>query len=528
MKGVSIGLLGVLLTAAGAGAAKQPVSKAAAPAPVQVPPVTTVFTAPRAYPVTAVVRTNHAGWSEARAYVTTPGEVRLKWHVNTGGEAILLGREAWDGSSVPREMGHWGRSTASEKKGEQTLSITAPTLLVLRVRAPQWPRSGIASLQADFERHTIAALRGSSEGPHRPIILAEGYDPFNTTDLNDGSDRDDPTFNALIASARGRFGLDPFLLDWGDGAAPLEQQAEDFAEIARQVKAWNGGRRETIAAGISMGAVTLRYALATANDGGVSLGVQKYISINGPHQGAWVQPKLLEYLLQRVREGAHRKGAESAESLALERAIDSPAARELLIGNKEHDRFYADLRARGTNGYDARIPRVAFSNGSLVNEGKELEDLVTGKPDVIYRIKARPMWLPFWVTMRRIREEFKYGAYPGELLPTSLRVPVKDHVRFLTVIRADYMAEWEHIPTFIPTHSALDFPETLTGGPQRYHYDHWRQSAFPQIYVAKDHNLAHDQTDVDWVDPRTGKRAPGGVAAVLYEASEPFTRKANR
>lgn len=517
MNGTHLGWLAMLAGAAGAGS-----SVGTPPASVRMPPVTLVFRATRAYPVTSIVRTNHAGWTEGRAYVTTPGEVRLAWHINKGGEAVLLGREAWDPGASLRELGHWGRGTDLPRKGEQTLSVATPTFLVLRVRAPKFPRSGIASLQADFERHTVAALRGASGAARRPVIVAEGYDPFNNADPNDSGLGEDPTFARLIRDARLRYGLDPWLLDWGDGGASLEQQAEDFAEIAQQIKGWNGNRRQTVAAGISMGAVTLRYALAAGNDGGSRLGVQKYISINGPQQGAWVQPKLLAYLLRRVREGSRNQSSPSAESLALERALDSPAARELLIGSSAHDAFYHSLRAMGAKGYDARVPRVAFSNGTLVNDSKELVDVIQGRPDVIYRVSARPMWLPFWITMHREREEFRYGAYPGELLPLSLRIPVQDHVRFLNIIRADYRARWEHVPTFIPTHSALDFPDTLTGGPRRYHYERWRESAFPRMYVSRGRNLAHDETNVEWIDPRTGRRAPGGEEAILYEAAEPF------
>jgi hypothetical protein len=96
---------------------------------------------------------------------------------------------------------------------------------------------------------------------------------------------------------------------------------------------------------------------------------------------------------------------------------------------------------------------------------------------------------------------------------------VRGHVRFLGVFRFDFRAGWESVPTYIPTHSALDFPEELVAGSElrRYRYSKWQSSAFERFYVARGRNLAHDETQVDWVDPRTGKPAPGGDNAVLYE-----------
>src|SRR5438046_719052 len=87
---------------------------------------------------------------------------------------------------------------------------------------------------------------------------------------------------------------------WAGGGAALEQQAEDAADIARQVKTWDDGRRGTVAIGISMGAISLRYALASAVGSGNDLGVRKYISINGPHRGAWISPDLTKFLLKHA------------------------------------------------------------------------------------------------------------------------------------------------------------------------------------------------------------------------------------
>ncbi|HEU4752097.1 MAG TPA: hypothetical protein VFU47_03235, partial [Armatimonadota bacterium] len=458
----------------------------------------------------------------AAAYANVPQEVRIFWHVNRGGQAVLTARDAWNPDAEWKELGSWD---GEPKRGEATFSIASPTLLRLRARAPRFPRSGIASLKLEYSRHTVAVLRGTPEATKRPVILAEGYDPFNVADLNDPAGQ--PAFARFITAGRARYRLDPWLLDWGDGGAPLEQQAEDFAEIARQVRAWNGDRAGTVAAGISMGAVSLRYALASAAGQGQALGVRKYISINGPHQGAWVNPELREYLLKRAR-GEIRDPVEDPVTFFIRRGLDSPAAQELLIGAEQHERFYAALHRLGRQGYDPRIPRVAFSNGTLVREGTDLAELVRGNASVVHRLSLRPLWLPLWLTLHKSRLDFRYGAYPGELVPLSLTQPIRTHKRFLGIFRVDLRARWEKIPTFIPTHSALDFPEELTGGPERFRYSRWRETEFQQIYIARNRNLPHDDTSADWIDPKTGKGAPDGQNAVLYEVRQAFPETAGR
>lgn len=485
------------------------------------PPPTDMRIGSRAYPTTTIVRTNHAGWSEVRGYANVPQEIKVHWHVDRGGEAILEARDAWSADAPWRKLGHWGLDTTKPEQGNVTIRLDAPTTLRARSRAAKFPRSGISAVRLDYERRTVAVLRGTPVSTRRPVILAEGYDPLNAYDLNDPDSEQDPVFARLITDGRRKYGLDTWLLDWGDGGSSLVQQAEDFAELARAVRSWAGNRDQTVAVGISMGAVSLQYALAEAAGRGERLGVRKYISINGPHQGAWVNPELLRFLLKRASKDRTEDPGSTSEAVVIRRGLASPAAQELLIGGPQHEAFYKRLHALGQGGYHPGIPRVAFSNGTLVREGTELADFVEGKSDTTHQVSMRPLWLPIWFTIHRTQREFRYGAYPGELLPSSMTMPVRDHVRLLGIFRFDFRANWVNIPTFIPTHSALDFPDDLVVGAEarRYRYSKWRKTAFPKVYVARGRNLAHDETRVDWIDPTTGKGVPAGENAVLYEIS---------
>ena len=71
---------------------------------------------------------------------------------------------AWDARAPWREVDRWGRESGKRGRGEADVPIDRPTLLWLRVRAPRFPRSGIASLRADYVRHTVAVERGAAGG----------------------------------------------------------------------------------------------------------------------------------------------------------------------------------------------------------------------------------------------------------------------------------------------------------------------------------------------------------------------------
>lgn len=213
-------LLGLGCAALSAGAGAQ-----AGHAPFELPPPSEVFVASRRYPLTTIASTNHSSWTESTANVNVPQTVRLVWRINRGGRAVLQARPAWNPDAAWKDLETFpGRNG---RKGERALELSSPTLLRLRVKAPGFPRSGIARLEVHYVRRTIAALRGRPNGSRRPAIVTEGYDPFNVNDLNQVGRGRAPDFARLISEGKERERVDPWLLDWGDGAAPLQQQAED-------------------------------------------------------------------------------------------------------------------------------------------------------------------------------------------------------------------------------------------------------------------------------------------------------------
>jgi hypothetical protein len=521
-------LLAFLLAALGAQALAQPADTTAPHHPAAaLPPAREVLAAPRAYPAVAVASTRHRGWAEGRGYANFPQTVKVRWHVDPGSEVELTRRPAWDAGSTWRLAARWRGRRGEPERGVVSLELDEPTLLRLRSRAGKFPRKGRATLRVEFRRHTVAVLHGNGGTRAPAVLMAEGYDPFNEQDWNDPENPPDPALPRLVTDAVGRERAAFWLLDWGDGGAALEQQAEDFTSIVRQLRSRAGGASGVVVVGVSMGAVSTRLALAQAADRREDLGVLKYLSLNGPHRGAWVSPRLVRYLLRRAGaapangEGEKGGSSDAGPEQLIRRGLDNPAARSLLIGAPGHDPFFAALRSHGRDGYDPSIPRVAFSNGSLVREGNDLAELVLGERQVIHRIRVRPLFLPVWLPLHRTYRRFRYDGYPGELLPASMMEPRREHLRFMGIFRFDIRADWTGTPTFIPTHSALDFPEELSGGPERFRYTRWRESAFPKVYVSAGRNRPHDETAVTWIDPRTGKGA-AGEDAVLHEIATAF------
>ena len=492
------------------------------PAAELLPPVTRVVRASHPYPSCTVASTNHRGWREVAGYVNTPQTVHLSWEVERGGEAILLTRDEWTANQPWREFRHWNGDR--KERGEIDFPCAQPIAVKLRVRAPAWPRSGIAEVRLQYARYTLAALHGPGGDGERSVVLAEGYDPSNAMDWNDPDWQRALGLDRLLRQAHQEDRLNTWIVDWGWGGAPLEQQAQDFTEIAKQIRSINGKRKCTVAVGVSMGAISLQYALAAAADHHEDLGVCKYVSINGPHRGVWVNPELIK-LVRRV--GSQRIGAALGSDAAQEgnekpgsskghQGTFDPAAEEMVMAGLRHDAFYASLHGMADGGYDPSIPRVAFTSGALETHPDDQNRAATAKGPELLKIRVRPLGLPLWVTVKSVHEQPDYGQYPGELLPDDMRPEMEDHLRMLSVFRMDYKIKWTTAPTMVPTFSALDFPPDVTATVNGLRYTRWDESRFPTIYVSKGGNRSHEELG-DWINPRNGRQLAAGGESVLQE-----------
>ena len=183
----------------------------------------------------------------------------------------------------------------------------------------------------------------------KPFIVVEGFDPTNKR----GAVHYYLAAYTFFTKAR-KAGADVLILDFADGGANLIENAAVVQRAIRYISGYKRGSTPIRVAGISMGGVIARYALATDH----SLDVSHYLSLDAPHQGAVADSSLLAWI--KKIEGMDG----TAEIVAL---LKTKAARQMLefnpyAGENERDSL---LKAVKDAGYpDAKNIGVAFSSGS--------------------------------------------------------------------------------------------------------------------------------------------------------------------
>jgi pimeloyl-ACP methyl ester carboxylesterase len=464
---------------------------------------TVIYSAAR-HPLRAGICVNQRGWKELTVYPNFAQSVDLEWRLDPGSDAEVSLRPAWD-AEAKWESAAQIHAGSRDERGSRTLDLTEPTAVRMRVRAGAWPRSGVARLKVSYQRATAAVLNGTRDARRRPLVVLEGIDLLDNVELNDPVWERSGKLPFLIREAR-RAGLDTWLLDWGSSGLPVESLAEELSDVLGQIRKRNFGRRETVVFGISMGAVVAREAMVTALERKRDLGVSKFVSLNGAHRGVWLNPKLAAFI-RKYGPGSDQPSA--LEDASLPTPLDRPSSRELLLGTSESAAYFARLTKRGRRGYDPTVEAVAFSNGTL---GSGEDGL--GSPDrilersgrLLMTTRVRPAWLPLHVPVERIRSVFRYDEYPGDqLLSDSFSSGLRLHFTIASAIRVDAQSGFKRSPTFVPTHSALDFPEDLAPDGNGWRYSRVNETAFARCYVAET-SRGHLDLDGGWIQVGTWRK----------------------
>ncbi len=196
-----------------------------------------------------------------------------------------------------------------------------------------------------------------------PAIVAEGFDLDNSMDWDDLYallNREQ-----LLETLRSR-GFDAVVLNFADATDYVQRNAFVIVELLAQVGAAIPEGIDVALVGASMGGLASRYALAYMESNALPHGVRNFISFDSPQAGANI-PLGIQYWLAFFAD-------DSPDAAALLAALDSPAARQMLvyhhteppgaIGESDPLRagLVADLAAVG--GYPSATRKVAIANGS--------------------------------------------------------------------------------------------------------------------------------------------------------------------
>jgi hypothetical protein len=203
-----------------------------------------------------------------------------------------------------------------------------------------------------------------------PIVLPEGFDLDNSMSADELYALLDQQGLATTLRAEG---FDAIVLDFTDATTHVQRNALVVAQLIREVEAMVAPTTTLAVVGPSMGGLCSRYALAWLETQGIGHRVRTWVSFDAPHGGADI-PLGLQYWVAFFAD-------QSTEAAALLQALDSPAARQMLLYHRteppgatgEPDALraglLADLAALGDWPAGPRGVAVANGSGAGVDQG---------------------------------------------------------------------------------------------------------------------------------------------------------------
>lgn len=196
---------------------------------------------------------------------------------------------------------------------------------------------------------SVTHLAGGDDPWDQPLLVVEGFDPSNVKDIWRYYALSPEFFETL----RG-LGRDVLFLNFEDGGRDMALNADVLERTITMIHEASGGRQLTVA-GLSMGGVISRYALARAEHNGTPLPVSHFLSLDSPQQGAVVHAAFQRFL---------RDNGQAPASLS------SVAARQLLqysAYTSLHDAFYGTLNGLNGDGYphQCRTVGVTFAPAGM-------------------------------------------------------------------------------------------------------------------------------------------------------------------
>ena len=276
--------------------------------------------------------------------------------------------------------------------------------------------------------NTLTTWEGGN--PNKVVLISEGFDPYNTTYSEYLRYKGKALFDPFIQA-----GYKIYFLNYAYNSQDMRNSAAIYNSASRYISTLNSNT-QMIAAGISMGGVIVRYALAKAENDGNPLPFNKFLSIDAPQQNALFDRDLQDYMKGEDLSGFQKHG------------LDNDAAKQLLTYNTYgdlHTSFYNELNSlRGGRGYPSLTENigVSFSNGIRSNFGFGRWVVIT----------YQSMFVPGTFILKEsfLNAELKVS---GSYLPKS---SVESEITpfFLGMIKVE--RDPNNNPTFIPHSSALD------------------------------------------------------------------------
>jgi len=190
----------------------------------------------------------------------------------------------------------------------------------------QWTLASGRRYYRDAEASGMAAVyyANGHHGIVQPMIIADGFN-YGTSDL-DGlyAHLNESGFLDQLSAA----GIDVILLGFTTRHSYIQANAGVAISCIRQAIQERSGDAPLIVSGLSMGGLITRFALAAMEHDGEDHQTQTYLSMDSPHNGAWVPIILqqLAYFFEHLSPPTEPGKPRQAD------LIRSPAAQQLLWG----------------------------------------------------------------------------------------------------------------------------------------------------------------------------------------------------
>lgn len=288
--------------------------------------------------------------------------------------------------------------------------------------------------------NTILLWQGGSASMDRPLMMVEGIDA--------AQQNSHATYYAIglaLFQAGQVEGADVMILDFADGGRDMVLNANvviDAVNMVRRLK--TDPYRGIDLAGVSMGGVVARYALAKMEEQQLPHDVARFASMDAPQQGAVIDAELQ----RRIADHNRNYGAEVPLTLL------RVAGAQLLKRNRfdfnyptYHNAFYSQIRAlNGGVGYPRLTENVGVSFGAPTanpNAGRE--------------------WLELRLPSLYPNDHFDVVgdiAVAGSYLPRDL-TDIWGKISWMG-LTLTYELDRKRNPTFIPFESALDLQSGLS------------------------------------------------------------------
>ncbi len=213
----------------------------------------------------------------------------------------------------------------------------------------------------------------------RPLIIVEGWDPFNSLDGQEIFDLFNLSTGDSLATRLLNEGYDIIVLDFQVGGFDyIQRNAYVLVELLNQVNLQKMGSEQVVVAGVSMGGLVGRYALSYMEYHNLSPAhnCRMFITYDTPNQGAFV-PFSIQFALARTigdniatSVTVWKKMFERSAQQMLMYWVDPTVAQNTSEPNQvltpaphsRYNAFYSELAALGN--YPANCRLLAVANGN--------------------------------------------------------------------------------------------------------------------------------------------------------------------